>query len=117
MRRKRESCQPTGARRDDETVPNQTIQAILEISAEGEDDRWIMPEKHDVNESITVIEQCTAFGNFNIGISFGFVMHRKSGVVMPTTKFGPEVKAGRILGTVFAAFGDNIAHLRREEKS
>ena len=69
------------------------IQAILEISAKGEDDRWVMPEKHDANESFTIIEQRTAFGNLNIGVSF--VVHRKSGVVMPTTKFGPEVKAGK----------------------
>ena len=52
-----------------------------------------MPEKHDANESVTVIEQCTAFGNLNIGVSF--VVHRRSGVVIPTTKFGPEVKAGK----------------------
>ena len=89
----RASYQPTGNTRDDGSVVNQTIQAILEISAKGEDDRWIMPEKHDVNESVTIIEQCTAFGNLNIRVSF--VMHRKSGVVVPTTKFGPEVKAGK----------------------
>ena len=88
-----ESWRPTGAKRDDDTVSNQTIQAILEISAKGQDDRWIMPERHDVNDSVTIIEQCTAFGNLNIGINF--VVHKKSGVVIPTTKFGPEVKAGR----------------------
>ena len=78
---------------DDGTVVNATIQAILEISAKGEDDRWVMPEKHDVNESVTIVEQCTAFGNLNIGVSF--VLHRKTGIVMPITKFGPEVKAGK----------------------
>ena len=82
-----------GEEQDDGTVVNATIQAILEISAKGEDHRWIMPEKHDVNESVTIIEQCTAFGNLNIGVSF--VLRRKSGVVMPITKFGPEVKAGK----------------------
>ena len=66
---------------------------VLEIPAKGEDDRWIMPERHDANESFTIIEQCAAFGILNIGVSF--VVHRKSGVVMPTTKFGPEVKAGK----------------------
>ena len=84
---------PPGKEQDDGTVVNVIIQAILEISAKGEDDRWIMPEKHDVNESVTIVEQCTAFGNLNIGVSF--VLHRKSGVVMPITKFGPEVKAGK----------------------
>ena len=52
-----------------------------------------MPGKHDVNESITIVDKCTAFGSLNIGASF--VLRRKSGVVMPTTKFGPEVKAGK----------------------
>ena len=77
-----------------------------------------MPEKHGVNESITIIEQCTAFGNLNIGVSF--VLHRKSGVVMPTTKFWTRSQSGEeriLLGTVFAASGGNVAHLRREEKS
>ena len=46
-----------------------------------------------MNKSITIIEQCAAFGNLNIGVSF--VLRRKSGVVMPITKFGPEVKAGK----------------------
>ena len=87
------SYQPTGKERDDGSVVNHTIQASLEISAKGEDDRWAMPERHDANESFTIIEQCTAFGNLNIGVSF--VVRRKSGVVMPTTKFGPEVKAGK----------------------
>ena len=63
----------------------------MEISAKG-DERWIMPEKHDANKSVTVIEQCTAFGNLNIGVSF---TARRSGVVIPTTKFEPEVKAGK----------------------
>ena len=85
------SWRPPGKDQDD--VVNATIQAILEISAKGEDERWIMPEQHDANESVTVIEQCTAFGNLNIGVSF--VVHRRSGVVVPTTKFGPEVKAGK----------------------
>ena len=84
---------PPGKEQDDGTVVNATIQAILEFSAKGEDERWIMPEKHDANESATIIEQCTAFGNLNIGDSF--VLHRRSGVVMPITKFGPEVKAGK----------------------
>ena len=69
---------PPGKEQDNGTVVNATIQAILEISARGEDDRWIMPQKHDVNESITIIEQCTAFSNLNIRVSF--VLHRKSGV-------------------------------------
>ena len=85
------SNQPAGKERDDGLVVNQTIQAILEISAKGEDDRRAMPERHDANESYTIIEQCTAFSNLRIGVSF--VAHRKSGVVMPATKFGPEVKA------------------------
>ena len=56
---------------------------------------WRFPqiERHDANESFTIIEQCTAFGNLNIGVSF--VVHRTSGVVMPATKFGPEVNAGK----------------------
>ena len=87
---------PPGKEQDDGTVVNTTIPAILETSAKGEDDRWIMPEKHDVNESITIIEQRTAFGNLNFGVSF--VLRRKSGVVMPITKFGPEVKAGKRAG-------------------
>ena len=87
------SYQPTRKERDDGSVVNQTIQAILEISAKGEDDRWAMPERHDANESFTIVEQCTAFSNLNIGVSF--VARRKSGVVMPTTKFGPEVKADK----------------------
>ena len=52
-----------------------------------------MPERYDANESFTIIEKRIAFGNLNIGVSF--VAHRKSGVIMPTTKFGPEVKAGK----------------------
>ena len=85
---------PTGGQEhDDGLIVNQTFQAILEISAKGEDDRWIMPERYDANESYTIIEQCTAFGNLNIGISL--VVRKKSGVVMPTTKFGPEVKRGK----------------------
>ena len=84
---------PPGKDQDDGTVVNATIQAILEISAKGEDERWIMPEKHDANESVTIIEQRTAFGNLNIGVSF--VLRRRSGVVMLITKFGPEVKAGK----------------------
>ena len=74
---------PPGKDQDDGTVVNATIQAILEISAQGEDERWIMPEKHDANKSVIIIEQCTAFGNLNIGVSF--VLHRRSGVVMPIT--------------------------------
>ena len=87
------SYQPTGKEHNDGTVVNATAQAILEISAKGEDDRRVMPEKHDVHESITIIEQRTAFSNLHIGVSF--VLHRKSGVVMPITKFGPAVKAGK----------------------
>ena len=90
---------PSGKDQDDGTVVNATIQAILEISAKGEDERWIMPEKHDANESVTVIEQCTAFGNLKIG-----------------TRSQSEEEC-ILLGTVFAPLGVNIAHLRREEKS
>ena len=97
--------------RDDGSVVNHTIQAILENSAKGEDDRWAMPFRHDANESFTIIEQRTAFGNLNIGVSF--VARRKSGVVMPTTKFGQSGEESVLLGTVFAAF----AHFRREAKS
>ena len=78
---------------DDGAVVNATIQAILEISAKGEDDRWVMPEKHDVNESVTIVERCAAFGNLNIGVSF--VLRRKTGIVVPIAKLGPEVKAGK----------------------
>ena len=63
------------------------------VWSKGDHDRWAMPERHDANESFTMIEQCTAFGKLNIGV--GFVVHRKSGVVTHTTKFGPEVKAGK----------------------
>ena len=78
---------------DDGAVVSATIQAIMENSAKGEDVRWVMPEKHDENKSVTIIEQCTAFGNLNIGVSF--VLRRRTGIVMPITKFGPEVKAGK----------------------
>ena len=107
------SWRPPGKEQDDGTVVNATIQAI---SAKGEDDRWIMPEKHDVNKSITIIGQRTAFGNLNIGVSF--VLHAKSGVVMPMTKFGPEVKAGKS-ASYWARYLRHlvISHLRQEEKS
>ena len=71
---------------------------------------WIMPDRHDANESYTIIEQCTAFGNLNIGVSF--VVRRKSGVVVPATKFGQSGEESILLGTVSAAVGDNLAHFR-----
>ena len=86
----------TGKEQDDGTVVNATIQAILEVSAKGEDHRWIMPEKHDVNESVTTIEQCTAFGNLNIGVSFA--LRRKSGnpeSSCPSQSLGQRPKRGR----------------------
>ena len=48
---------------------------------------WGFPQTGKTNDG-----SC-AFGNLNVGVSF--VLHRRSGVVMPTTKFGPEVKAGK----------------------
>ena len=53
---------PPGKDQDDGTVVNATIQAILEICAKGEDERWIMPEKHTANESVTVIRQPQHWG-------------------------------------------------------
>ena len=41
------TTQQAGQERDDGLIGNQTIQAILEISAKGEDDRWVVPERHD----------------------------------------------------------------------
>ena len=88
------SYQPTGKERDDGSVVNHTIQATWKFPRKGKTtDRWAMPERHDANGSFTIIEQCTAFGNLNIGVSF--VVRRESGVVVPTTKFGPEVNAGK----------------------
>ena len=82
------------------------LQAILEISIKGEDDRWVMRERHDAKESCTIIEQYTAFGNLNIGVSF--VVRRKSGVVMPAEVWtrSQSGEESILLGTVSAAFGE-----------
>ena len=109
---------PLVVHRGDGLVVNATIQAILEISAKGEDDRWVMPEKHDVNESVTTIEQRAAFGNLNIlGLALCCAENRNPHAHHKVWTGSESGEERIILGTVLAAFGVDVAHLRREENS
>ena len=81
-----------------------------------------MPEKHDANESFTIVEQRTAFGNLNIGVSFDVHRSRAQEIRSRHAHYEDWTRSqsgeeSSLLRTVFAAFGDNIAHLRQEEKS